>query len=140
MGGINNGRVLVGGLLAGLVFNIGETLLNAVVVVGPMEEIAQAHNLQDPGGSGIAIFVLVGFLFGIVMTWFYAAARPRLGPGPKTAAIIGAALWFPSYLMPVLGWVILGMAPLGLGVVMAIWGLVEMVLSSVAGGWLYQES
>ncbi len=140
MGAINNGRVLVGGLLAGLVFNIGETLLNAVVVAGPMQEIAEAHNLQDPGGPGIGIFVLMGFALGVLMTWFYAAARPRLGPGPKTAAIIGAALWFPSYLIPIVGWVVLGLAPLGLGVVMSIWGLVEMVLSAVAGGWLYQES
>jgi hypothetical protein len=26
--------------------------------------------------------------------WLYAAIRPRYGPGPKTAAVAGFALWF----------------------------------------------
>ena len=37
MGKINFGRVLLGGLVAGLVINIGEYLLNGVVLAKQME-------------------------------------------------------------------------------------------------------
>lgn len=139
MSGINMGRVLAGGLLAGLVFNIGESILNAGLLAGTMEEMVQVHALREPTGGHIALFILLGFLFGILMVWFYAAVRPRLGAGPKTAAIVGAALWFPAYVIPVVGWAVIGMISAGLGVLIALWGLVEIVLSAVAGAWLYKE-
>ncbi len=139
MGGINTGRVIAGGLLAGLVFNIGETILNLVVLEGPMEEITKAHNMQEPSGAGIAAFVLMGFLLGILMVWLYAAVRPRLGPGPKTAAIVGAAIWFPASLLPTVGWAVFGLSPIDLAAIVAVWGLAELVLSALAGGWVYQE-
>lgn len=140
MARINTGRVILGGLLAGLVFNIGETILNAVVLAEEARAVAEAHNLRQPGGADIGVFVLLGFLFGILTIWFYAAVRPRLGPGPKTAAIVGAALWFPAYFIPTVGWAVFGLMPMNLAVLAVVWGLVELVLASVAGAWLYREA
>ena len=46
-----------------------------------------------PRAFDYAAFLLVGFLTGIYALWLYATLRPRLGPGPKTAAITGIAVW-----------------------------------------------
>jgi hypothetical protein len=59
MGGINAGRVILGGLLAGLVINIGETILNVLVLPQAMEDLLRAGNLPVLGGSASAT-VLMG--------------------------------------------------------------------------------
>jgi hypothetical protein len=140
MGGINTGRVILGGLLAGLVFNIGETILNAVVLADSMATLAEAHNLTQPGPAAISVFVVLGFILGIVMVWLYAAVRPRLGPGPKTAAMIGVVVWFFAYMISTVGMVVMGMASANMAVLILVWGLVELVLAALAGGWAYKEA
>lgn len=140
MGGINTGRVVLGGLLAGLVFNIGESILNAVVLADAMATLAQDHNMTEPGPAAIGVFVLLGFILGIVMVWLYAAVRPRLGPGPKTAAMIGVVVWFLAYVISTAGMVAMGMASANIAVLILVWGFVELVLSALAGGWAYKEA
>lgn len=140
MGGINTGRVILGGLLAGLVFNIGETILNMFVLAAPMQEAMQAHNIAQPGGAVIGVFVVLGFVIGIVLVWLYAAVRPRLGPGPKTAGIVGVVAWFLIYPGAIIGMVSMGLLPANLVVLALVWGLVELVLAALAGGWLYKEA
>ena len=99
-----------------------------------------AHNLAQPGGGVIGVFVLLGFLIGIVLVWLYAAVRPRLGPGPKTAGIMGVAVWFFIYPGAIVGFVSMGLLPANLAVLGLVWGLVELVLAALAGGWLYKEA
>jgi hypothetical protein len=140
VGGINTGRVILGGLLAGLVFNTGETILNAVVLAEPMQALAEAHNLTEPGPAAIGVFVVLGFILGIVMVWLYAAVRPRLGPGPKTAAMVGVAVWFFAYVISTAGMVAMGMASANVAALILVWGLVELVLAALAGGWAYKEA
>ena len=67
MNGINFGRVLLGGLVAGLVLNVGEFLLNEVVFVKQMEEMVRRLNITRPGASFIAVAVALTFLLGIVI-------------------------------------------------------------------------
>ena len=54
MGKINFGRVLLGGLVAGLVINIGEYLLNGVVLAKQMEGTFRKMNVPAPDGNFIA--------------------------------------------------------------------------------------
>ena len=140
MGNINFGRVILGGLVAGLVINIGEFLLNEVVFRQQMEEMARRLNVQAPGGSFIAIAVLITFLLGIAIVLTYALIRPRVGAGPKSAIVAGLICWFCIYVYSG----ILNSMFFGLGstlVVMGIvWGLVEYLLGALAGSWLYKES
>lgn len=51
---INTGRVLVGGLLAGVVLNVGESILNLFVVATSMEDALKARNLPPISNSSIA--------------------------------------------------------------------------------------
>jgi len=139
MGKINVGRVILGGLLAGLVINISETILNVVVLAQAMEEALRARNLPELGGSAIAGFIFFAFLLGIVTVWLYAAIRPRFGPGAKTAVIAALFVWYFAYFYSTSATVLMGFYSAKLAAVGVIWGLVEIVLASIAGAWLYTE-
>ena len=139
MGKVNLGRVILGGLLAGLVINISEFVLNIVVIGAQMEELLKARNLPPIGSSAIATFVLLGFLLGIVTIWLYAAIRPRFGPGVKTAIIAAVVAWLFAYAYPSLGMVFMGFFPMGLTIFTLVWGLAEVVIGAIAGAWVYSE-
>jgi hypothetical protein len=139
MARVNTGRVIIGGLLAGLIINISETILNVAVLGDINNEILRARNLPPISGSEIGWFVGLAFLLGIGTVWVYAAIRTRYGAGPATSIVTGVAVWFFAYFYPTIGLVVLGFFPAGIAALALLWGLGEMVLASVAGAWLYTE-
>lgn len=139
MAGIRTSRVLVGGLVAGLIINIGETILNVPLAGAALEEALKARNLPPVGGGAMAYFVIMCFLLGILMVWTYAAVRPRLGLGPKTALIVGALAWFMTIAWSGGTQVAMGIMPLHLTLFGLAWGLGELVVASLAGAKLYRE-
>lgn len=139
MGRINTIRVLIGGLAAGLVINVGEFILNEMVLRADMEAFFVRVNLPPPGGGTIGVFLILGFSLGIVTTWLYAAIRPRYGPGPRTAACAGIAAWFLACVYPSSFFLAMGLMPAGAIITGLIWELVEVPLAAIVGGWLYRE-
>ncbi len=139
MGKINYVRVILCGLLAGLVLNLGEAFLNFVVLAGQWEEALRAINKEPPGGSMTVVFVILGFVLGWAIVWVYAAIRPRMGPGPRTAICAGLAVWFLSYAWPSLSGMPMGIFPNWLFIISIAWGLIEVPLAALAGAWLYKE-
>jgi hypothetical protein len=139
MGRINVSRVILGGLLAGLVVNVSETILNVVVVASSMEAALHERNLPPLGIQPIIGFVVMAFLLGIATIWLYAAIRPRFGAGAGTAVITGVAVWFFAYLYSGVGTTLMSFLPAGLTTLTLAWGLVEIVLAAVAGAWVYRE-
>jgi hypothetical protein len=139
VGRINIGRVVLGGLLAGVVINLGETVLNLVVVAQEMEDSLRARNLPPVGGGAIAGFVILAFLLGIATVWLYAAIRPRFGAGVGTAAGAGAVVWFFAYLYGGVALALMGLYSAKLVTITTLWGLAEIILASIAGAWLYHE-
>ncbi|HEX7237293.1 MAG TPA: hypothetical protein VF405_10055 [Gammaproteobacteria bacterium] len=139
MGKINVARVILGGLLAGLIMNIGETVLNLFVIADESTAFLQRLGLQFPGNHQIAIFVAMTFVSGIIVIFLYAAMRPRFGAGAKTAVIAGLIVWLVT-MMAGFADVVLGITPTNLLVVAGAWSLVETLVAAVAGAWLYQES
>ena len=137
---INIGRVVLGGLLAGVIVNVGETILNVAVAGPAMEEALAARNLPPVGGSAIGGFVLITFLVGIMTVWLYAAIRPRFGPGPGTAVIAALVVWFFAYLHQSVAMALMGILPAKVTALGTVWGLVEIVVASIAGAWIYVES
>jgi drug/metabolite transporter (DMT)-like permease len=139
MNGINWGRVVAGGLLAGLIMNIGEAISWAVF--GPqMEAILDAHGLTFATTPGwMVLYLVLGFVFGIVAIWIYASIRPRYGAGPKSAIIAAVMTWILGYMLPMFGYLSLGLATVSLVMVSAVWGLAEIVIGTLAGAWLYRE-
>lgn len=139
MNNINIGRVVLGGLVAGLVLNIGEFLLNAVVLESQMKAFMARHNFAEPSNF-IPIAVSLTFLLGIVIVLSYACIRPRLGAGVKTAIIAGLFAWFGVYFYcGIIYGVLFGMG-MNLILLSLVWGLVEFSLAAIAGAWLYKEA
>jgi MFS family permease len=140
MSKMNMKRVVLGGLLAGLVINIGETILNTVVIGTQMNAELTRLNLPPMGGAVIGVFVALCFLLGIAAIWLYAAIRPRFGAGPKTAVMAAALIWFTGYLFPGVTQVAMGMFPAQLMAIALLWGAVEIAIAAVAGAYVYQET
>jgi len=139
MGRINVARVIMGGLLAGLIINISEYILNDVVLRQEMMAEFARLNLPSIGGGAIAVFVTLGFSLGIVLVWLYAAIRPRYGAGPKTAMCAALTVWFLAYFYSSAMFAAVGMMSTNLIVTGIVWGLVELLVAGVAGAWLYKE-
>jgi hypothetical protein len=139
MAEIRMGRVLAGGLVTGLIINIGETILNIPLAGAEMEQALQARNLPPIGGGAIAYFVVMSFLLGILIVWMYAAVRPRLGPGPKTAVTVGVLAWFLTFVWSGGVQAAMGIMPIKLTVLGLVWGLGEVVIATLAGARLYSE-
>src|SRR6202790_5828366 len=97
MSGINLGRVIGGGLLAGLIINISEFILNGVLLVQQMEAAMRSLNRPPVDNQMIVWFVVLGFALGIVTVWLYAAIRSRFGPGVRTAVCAALIIWFLAY-------------------------------------------
>ena len=143
MGRINWGRVFLGGLLAGVVIDIGEYLFHAVLFKDQVAEMMRAMG-KDPAsvmsGNAIVIWNILGFLAGIGAVWGYAAIRPRFGAGAKTAMIAGVAVWYFSRFLGAIGEMNMGMASQKMITTGLVWGLVEIVIATIAGAWAYKEA
>ncbi len=140
MGKINFGRVLLGGLVAGLILNVGEWVLNGIVLHQQMQEFFKRCGFPEPGTNFLVIAVAITFVLGIVIVLGYAAIRPRFGPGPKTAIIAGLFAWFGVvvYQNVIAGG--LGMEPASLLAMVIGWELVEYLLATLVGAALYKEA
>lgn len=140
MNNINLGRVLLGGLLAGLVLNVGEVLLIDLVLGTQMREFYARYGIPEPGGSFLIAAVTLTFAVGILLVFLYALIRSRLGPGVKTAIIAGLILWFAVYVYSgVLNGLLFGI-PANAMLIALIWGLLEYVAAAIAGAWVYKEA
>ncbi|MGH9368053.1 MAG: hypothetical protein ACRD3M_10310 [Thermoanaerobaculia bacterium] len=138
MKGINLGRVFLGGLLAGLVFNVSEFLLNEKVMKSEMEAAMKALGKSgELTSSALTVWIIFCFVMGFLAVWLYAAVRPRFGAGAGTAAYTGMFFWVMAGLLPQIAMSNMDLFPfswLALG-----WTLVEAIVATVAGAWLYKE-
>jgi hypothetical protein len=136
---INLGRVLLGGLVAGLLLSIGEYVLNDVVLGGQMKDFFSGHNFPPPSRKFLPIAIAVTFGLGILIVWLYALIRPRLGPGPKAAIVAAIVAWLGIYVYTGTINGLLFAIPLNTMLFVAAWGLIEYVLGALVGAALYQE-
>ena len=140
MGKINSGRVLLGGVVAGVILTIGEYLINDVILRKQMEDTFSRFHVSKPGNNFIIAATVMTILLGIVLVWLYALIRSRLGPGPKTAVVAAIILWFGVYVYTGVINGILFQIPMNLMLIGFVWGFVEYIVAALAGGALYSES
>ena len=140
MSRINLGRVAIGGLLAGLIINVSEYILNGVLLEAQMNAAMAALNKPPVNPGMIMWFVLFGFGLGFMLVWTYAALRPRFGAGIKTAICASTLVWGLAYLYPNLFMIIINLFPRDMMVMVTIWGLVEVIVAGIAGAWVYKET
>jgi hypothetical protein len=141
MSGINTGKVFVGGLLAGLVFNVIDFITNTFLLAADFQANftrlgLDATTLETPGL--ITAFIIIDFLFGFLAVYTYAAIRPRFGAGAKTAVLAAILLTLPIALV-MLVFTLSNMVTMGLYVKLLLFATLNNILGTVAGAWLYKE-
>lgn len=138
-GRMNVGRVLGGGLVAGLVLNVGEVALEPLIGA-EFAAWLEGMGAAPLGEGAMAGLMVLGFLLGIVTVWLYAAIRPRFGPGPRTALIAALAVWLLACFGPSVGMGLYGILPTRLLVAWILWPLVQVPAAALAGAWVYRET
>ena len=140
MNRINFSRVLLGGIVAGLIINAGEFVLNGILLRPHIEADMRRMNLTPPGNGFAALAVALTFVFAVIAILIYAMARSRFGPGPKTALLVALLLWFCLYAYSgTINMLLINVPPKLILMILA-WGIVEYPLGILAGAALYQET
>jgi hypothetical protein len=139
MGSINYGRVVLGGLVAGLVINLSEFVLNGLILMDDYAAAMESYNLTEASWA-MGGYIGSAFILGLVVAWLYAAIRPRFGAGAKTGVTAGVVLWLGGYIVPSIWFLAMGMNyGTGLTVLSLVWGLAELAVAGMVAGWLYRE-
>jgi hypothetical protein len=133
-------RILIGGLAAGLLMNVLDFAASALFLMERYEALqAEGIYLKEPLLPFMPLWILGQFAMGLILAGLYAAVRPRLGPGPKTALIVGLVaglLTHVPYNVAVASW-----SPAGrfIPLVTMIAGLIQFLLGALLAGFLYKE-
>ena len=141
MASINLGRVVAGGLVAGVVANAIDFVSNTYVLASDIAAWAPTRNL-DPAamnsGPVAATWIVVDFIFGLLLVFTYAAMRPRFGAGPKTAILAGLALYL-TVTVILFGFTQMGLLSMALFVKGSLCAIVSTLAASLAGAAVYKE-
>jgi hypothetical protein len=141
MSRINTGRVILAGLVAGLVINVIDCVVN-VPILGKQWGDATAAlgvKLDQVNVQSAVGWIAMDFIAGLFTAWLYAAIRPRYGAGAKTALCAGFATWFILHAaLGSLSWN--GLYPVSLIVASAAGALVAMLAGGWVAGRLYSEA
>jgi hypothetical protein len=139
---IDIARTFTGGLLAGVVI----IALNVAAQFLLSERVQHEMNAWMPGAAGrmqvsgaaVAAGLVMKLAIGIILVWLYTVARPRLGPGAKTATLVALTVWL-------LGAIFFSDFPLTGMISWTTYALLEalqllaFLASALAGAWLYRE-
>ena len=137
---INFGRVILGGIVAGIVGDILGYVVDGVILSPQWTAGMTALGKAEFSVSQNVEFNIIGLVYGIFMVWLYAAIRPRYGAGPRTAVCAGLAVWTAGTLLPNAGFMwASGLFPTSLTVMTTAAGIVESVVAALAGAALYKE-
>lgn len=142
MAAINTGKVIVGGLVAGIVLNVLDFAWTMFVMQPEFDANAVRLGL-DPASmqttTAMVTWIVIDLLYGFLAVWIYATMRPRFGAGPKTAAMAAIAIWA-SIALIMYGLTTGGLFPMAIWVKMTIYSLVATIIATTAGAALYKEA
>jgi hypothetical protein len=141
MGRINYGRVVAGAIVAGAFYFVADGIIHGVFLGGDhMAAVTGAGKTVQHDPTAYAYFAAFDLGKGLVAVLVYAAARPRFGPGVKSAVWAGLVAWFAIEVLPsvaampfpfysksfYLKWIGLEVVP--------------MVAGAILGAWVYREA
>jgi hypothetical protein len=140
MGKINVGRLVLGGIVGGIVGDLLDFPVDGMWLAPMWNGQLATWGFPPFSGSQLAWFMSFGIVVGLVSIWIYAAIRPRFGPGVKTAIYAGVVTWILAFLIPnfALMWVphffnghLTAFTTLG--------AFFETVIGTICGAALYKE-
>jgi hypothetical protein len=137
---INVVKVLIGGLVAGVVANALDYVINTYLLATEMTEMVQRLNLRADVVEG-SMYTWIGFdfVYGLLVVFTYAAMRPRFGPGPKTALIAGMCYWV-GFTGLFAGLTAMGLYTHPAFIKSAAFSLASSLVPALVGGAIYTEA
>lgn len=144
MGKIKWSRVILGGLLWALVYSVLGGAAMYLFLGREFSVALEALGRPLQLTTGFIVFLIIfGVVFtvvwGICAVWFYAAIRPRYGPGPKTAIIAAFAFWFLGDLAPLSHLSAFGLASTRFVAIDSATELVLILAATLVGARQYKE-
>jgi len=140
MGKISGWRVLAGGILAGLIILIEQGLVSSRLLASVWQAMAKEGLVVGMAGAGRAITatLVIDLAVGILIAWLYAAVRPRLGAGLKTAIVVGLVTWLMVFLQYAAAYAWMpGFRPAV--PLSALGDLFGYLVGAAVAGWVYAE-
>ena len=129
MQSMNTQRLFLSGLVAGVVLNIEEYVVNGLVLKDEWDAAMKTAGLEAYSTSGIIMLVLMTFLLGFISVWLYAAIRPRFGAGPRTAVYAAFLVWLLVWVVPTVHNSLAPIFPPGLMMTASVFALFELPVS-----------
>lgn len=141
MSSINYGRLLLGGIVAGVVTDVVDYPFDGMWLLNMWKMQLATWGRSPFTGNQLAWLMGLGLIVGFVSVFIYTAIRPRFGPGIKTAILAAFITWVLSTAVPnvALMWVP-GFFSGHLTLYTSIGGLVEIAVGTLCGAWLYKEA
>jgi hypothetical protein len=141
MGKINYGRLILCGLVAGVVTDIVDYPFDGLWLANMWTSQLAVWGRRPFSGSQLAWLAVLGLIVGFFSVWIYVSIRPRFGPGVKTAIQAGFITWVLATAVPnvALMWVPHFFSG-HLTLYTSVGGLVEIVVGTLCGAWLYKEA
>ncbi|HSB60658.1 MAG TPA: hypothetical protein VLI67_02990 [Vicinamibacteria bacterium] len=143
MAAINSKRVWIGALAGGVLWSVWSFAIGALVIGEEQYQKAQQAGVflsQPRYPYFLPVWLLSLFALSFGGAWLYARVRGVAGPGPKTAACVGAwlgfAAGFPGNFAQAT-WLNADRV-LPLGWTLDLWG--GAILATLVAGWLYREA
>jgi hypothetical protein len=134
------GRLMLGGIIAAIVYFIGDGVVHGVLLKEHWGAILGAiHVDPEKALKSPAVFGLYDLIKGFAAVWLYAAIRPRFGAGVGTAVIAGVFVWLVAIPLPLIGLIPMKFFSAGFVALWSAYAIIPMILGAIAGAWLYRE-
>lgn len=142
MNQVNRGRVIVGGIIGGVVIFLIMGLANHIGMGSMWKDWMAGPGAAMPHGNpkhSMCFWFAQSILLGITGAAIYAGVRPRYGAGGATALWAGFLLWCAAYLAEMLNGLALHFLPHRILAGEAISGLVAALVGTYIAAAIYKE-
>jgi len=129
-------RLILGGLVAGLVINAIEYVVHGMFLDA---QWTAAFAALGKSPTGWTTFIPANFLVGIIAIWVYTRLRPGYGPGPKTAVRAALAVWLVFWVVPEAALQPLNLFPNSLLLTVIAVGLLDSIPAVLLGASIYRD-
>jgi len=136
---LNSGKVVVSGLVAGVVANLLDYVFQGILMKSDFEMMQQRLNLDPATANNPVPWIVVDFILGFLLIVTYVGFPTRWGPGPKTAIYAGVVI-FVSIASVMGALTSIGVFTVDTYLKSSALSLVTLITASLTGAFLYKEA
>lgn len=131
------GRFFAAGMLTGIALNASGIVLARFLLFQEWLKAISAIDLPPVNPNLFYLHLAMRFVIGFSLVWLFVVLRP-LSRSRVTASLTAAfVVWLLAYLLGLIEFLALGIYPARLVLMTLTWGVVELMLVSLLGAWLY---